>query len=1219
MALIDELPPDRAASNTQVLDDSAEARANDCLPGENVEKLFQCGVSDLQHGKYQEAVRHFTAALGLDPANPALLSHRGDAFRLLCEYQRALADFQAAVRLSPSDPALLVSRARVYCHSGAHQQAIADCDMALAARPNLVAAYHVRAVAWDDAGAHDRALADWSAVIELAPKDSEAYYRRGLIHARKRDYALAAADFDRSLELNPYHIRAYLERGHCRRWLGSYAQAINDYSEVPRHHPTHALAYVGRGLAYRFSRDPGRALADFNEALRLDPANPQAHHQRGLLYRARGDLERARIDLDEALERQPENWAALYYRGKISLAQGQFALACTDLTQALLLNPKLVAGYLSRALAYDHLGQFEEAFADATRSIELDTNSAAAHLVRGVVHAHSGQLAAACADLTEAIRLDDRLALAFRERSLVHALRGNQDQALADCNRLLALEPGNAQVYAARSIAYYSKGQVQQALTDYARALQIDPKCILTGWSPSLAAVARGQTIQRLADYIDGLRAETPCSEATPPPPFQVVIEPAGALATRPESSSNDTPEAIATVETSKTSLSRPRRMMPTLLVIDDEPNVLYSLSRGLGSASLHVDTALTARQGLERLQLHRPDAVLLDVRLPDMNGLEAFEKIRQIDPRLPVVLMTAFATTETAIEAMKLGAFEYLIKPLDFHQLQDVVARALELSRSRRVPAVFTEVEENGLVDRIVGRCPAMQEVYKAIGRVAPLDVPVLIIGESGTGKELVARALYQHSRRKEGPFLTLNCAAIPETLLESELFGNERGAFTSADRRRIGKFEQANHGTIFLDEIGDMSLATQPKVLRLLQEQSFERVGGNETIATDVRIIAATNQDLEELVAASTLRQELYYRLKVYTIGLPPLRERPGDLPLLVDHFLSLLNRELGKRVSSVAPEPCCWPYLSTTHLLHPDWFKTGQDGQYLATRADPSGQEELPGLEETGRFWNGGHGKPVLAVLQHVKLVLPMESCPEDIDRASVPVERRVSEELVVDRQPTALCEGKIIIGFHRLLAVVAQVAVAIKNAGAPGLQEGLLLRRSTDQVTENTEGVAGTVPGGAFNAHAQLYRPVRVGKHRRRNMTVLPANSTERAEVRCNLLFPIQAKAVFVMEAEGGPWHGYFHSLRSIRRRRGGEQKTGRCAIAGKVAVVRPRLKPDRSGMTLDAPTALELQHHSPLFPKLPVGRFLPRLDRPHKDPIIGGETVRNAGQLKPSVA
>jgi two-component system nitrogen regulation response regulator GlnG len=346
---------------------------------------------------------------------------------------------------------------------------------------------------------------------------------------------------------------------------------------------------------------------------------------------------------------------------------------------------------------------------------------------------------------------------------------------------------------------------------------------------------------------------------------------------------------------------------MPTVLVVDDEPNVRYSIERSLRSDALDVVTAGTTPQALDVVQRRRPDVVVLDIRLANQSGLDVFDRIRDLDPRLPVILMTAYGTTDTAIEAMKRGAFEYLLKPLDFHQLREVVARAAELSRLRHVPAVFEEAEaaDEAAVDRIVGRCPAMQEVYKAIGRVAPLDVPVLITGESGTGKELVARAIYHHSRRSPGPFLTINCAAIPEALLESELFGHERGAFTGADRRRIGKFEQANDGTLFLDEIGDMTAGTQPKVLRVLQEQRFERLGGSETIQTDVRLIAATNKDLPGLVDAGRFRQDLFYRLQVFTISLPPLRERPGDLPLLVEHFLKVLNRTLGKQIRSVAPE--------------------------------------------------------------------------------------------------------------------------------------------------------------------------------------------------------------------------------------------------------------------------------------------------------------------------
>ena len=236
----------------------------------------------------------------------------------------------------------------------------------------------------------------------------------------------------------------------------------------------------------------------------------------------------------------------------------------------------------------------------------------------------------------------------------------------------------------------------------------------------------------------------------------------------------------------------------------------------------------------------------------------------------------------------------------MDLGQLRDVVARAVHLSQISRTPAMY---DENGPPqvesDQLVGNSPPMQELYKSIGRIAPQDVTVLILGESGTGKEMVARAIYQHSRRSRAPFLAINCAAIPEPLLESELFGHERGAFTGADRRRIGKFEQADGGTIFMDEVGDMAPATQAKLLRLLQEEQFERVGGNATIHTDIRLIAATNQDLESLAAAGRFRQDLFYRLNVLTIRIPPLRERIDDIPLLVNYFLGRMNREFDRHV--------------------------------------------------------------------------------------------------------------------------------------------------------------------------------------------------------------------------------------------------------------------------------------------------------------------------------
>ena len=347
---------------------------------------------------------------------------------------------------------------------------------------------------------------------------------------------------------------------------------------------------------------------------------------------------------------------------------------------------------------------------------------------------------------------------------------------------------------------------------------------------------------------------------------------------------------------------------MLKLLVIDDEPNITFTIAETLGSTDLQVLTASTAREGIEIVRKSRPDVVLCDVRLPDISGLDAFDRIHQIDPRIPVIVMTAFAKTETAIEAMRRGAFEYLVKPVDFNALKQVVRRALEVSQLSHVPAVVGDSQSDDSVpeaDRIIGLSSAMQEVYKTVGRVASQDATVLILGESGTGKELVARAIYHYSQRSDKPFLAVNCAALPESLLESELFGHEKGAFTGADQRRIGKFEQVNGGTIFLDEIGDMSPATQAKALRLVQQQEFERVGGNATIHTNVRIIAATNQDLATMVAEGKFRQDLYYRLNGFTVRLPSLRERREDIPALLDHFVKVYNRDFSKNIRSVTPE--------------------------------------------------------------------------------------------------------------------------------------------------------------------------------------------------------------------------------------------------------------------------------------------------------------------------
>jgi DNA-binding NtrC family response regulator len=346
---------------------------------------------------------------------------------------------------------------------------------------------------------------------------------------------------------------------------------------------------------------------------------------------------------------------------------------------------------------------------------------------------------------------------------------------------------------------------------------------------------------------------------------------------------------------------------MAQVLLIDDDPDLIAEQVRHAFPPPAHrVEVVRTGAAGLARVAAGPPDVVLLDLRLPDKPGLEVFDAIYATDARIPVIFVTLTKTADAAIEAMKRGAFDYLFKPLDPAQVRRVVGEALAVARRMREPTVLAETlpeEDTGGV--IVGACPAMREVYKEIGRVAAQDVPVLVTGESGTGKEVVARAMYQHGRRNKAPFLALNCAAIPEPLLESELFGHEKGAFTGADRKRIGKFEQCNGGTLFLDEIGDMPLSLQAKMLRVLQEQTFERVGGSETVTTDVRIISATHRDLKRLADEGKFRPDLYYRLGVFTLHLPALRDRGDDLSILVQHFLRRFNKELGRAVREVSPE--------------------------------------------------------------------------------------------------------------------------------------------------------------------------------------------------------------------------------------------------------------------------------------------------------------------------
>ena len=344
---------------------------------------------------------------------------------------------------------------------------------------------------------------------------------------------------------------------------------------------------------------------------------------------------------------------------------------------------------------------------------------------------------------------------------------------------------------------------------------------------------------------------------------------------------------------------------MRTILIIDDDDQLRQSFQKLLTEEGYRCISAASGEEGIEMQKTESPDLVILDMRLPGMNGFETFKVIHAGDPKLPVIIMTAYGTTETAIEATKMGAFDYILKPFDIPDILNVIAQGLDAGKFMRSPVEMDMVPDGDTKEAMIGRSQPMQEVYKAIGRVSSTDATVLIRGESGTGKELAARAIYQHSLRKEKPFLVINCVAIPDTLLESELFGYEKGAFTGAVHRRIGKIEQANGGTIFLDEIGDMPVSLQGKILRLLQERCVERLGGRETIPVNVRIIAATNRNLEDAISEGRFREDLYYRLKVVTIWLPPLRERPSDIPLLTDYFITRFSKEVSMDSPGVTEE--------------------------------------------------------------------------------------------------------------------------------------------------------------------------------------------------------------------------------------------------------------------------------------------------------------------------
>lgn len=381
------------------------------------------------------------------------------------------------------------------------------------------------------------------------------------------------------------------------------------------------------------------------------------------------------------------------------------------------------------------------------------------------------------------------------------------------------------------------------------------------------------------------------------------------------------------------------------ILIIDDEVDVHLAFRRLLEKQPLDIETAASGDEGVKIAQTFHPDLIVMDIRMGNQNGLDTLKELRRRNPKQTVIMMTAYGTSQTAIEAMKLGAYDYVLKPFDIPALKEIIQRGLDAARTEKgAPKRNAQLSPEDLRQSIVGNSPAMQQVYKLIGQVANTQATILITGESGTGKELVARAIFQHSPRAQKPFIAINCAAIPENLLESELFGHEKGAFTGAMTQRVGKFEQCDGGTLFLDEIGDMPLTTQTKILRVLQEGEISRLGSNNSTKCDVRILAATNKDLWECVQERTFREDLYYRLNVVRLHLPPLRERKEDLSQLISFFVSRIRQSNGGGPSQISED-------ALQALLDHQWPGNVRELQNCIQRAmvlatgDTIGMDSLP----------------------------------------------------------------------------------------------------------------------------------------------------------------------------------------------------------------------------------------------------------------------------------
>ena len=442
----------------------------------------------------------------------------------------------------------------------------------------------------------------------------------------------------------------------------------------------------------------------------------------------------------------------------------------------------------------------------------------------------------------------------------------------------------------------------------------------------------------------------------------------------------------------------------PTILIVDDDSEIRYSLSRVLSSRGYQVLEAPSGEQGVAAVKKSPPDLVFLDIRMGGMSGIEALQHIRSSNPKQMVILMTAFGTAQTAIEAMKYGAFDYIMKPFDPARVLALAENALKAYADMRAVGDYKPtINSDDYKEGIVGSSPVMQDVFKVIGQVTASDVTVMVTGESGTGKELVARSIWKHSHRAAKPFIAVNCAAIPDNLIESELFGHEKGSFTGATGQRLGKFELCDGGTIFLDEIGDMALATQTKILRVLQQGDIQRVGGVETIKVDVRIIAATNKDLEEMVKAKTFREDLYYRLNVVRIRMPALCERSEDIPQIVDFCLQNLVKQKKARVSKVAPE-------ALAVLVRHRWPGNVRELENAIYRSAVIAQGDtilLKDLPQEVRDAVGAQAAPVAT--PEVPMVVPATSAPFDAMRtasaegAALSRARSMAEALAASQSP------------------------------------------------------------------------------------------------------------------------------------------------------------------------------------------------------------------------